>query len=60
MAHPRRHSILWAKPQKRLCVDEQATAVDSDLFADKEISVEELEAIARLLGDDFKSFLSKA
>jgi hypothetical protein len=59
MADPRRHSILSAKPQKRLCVDEQASFVDSDLSANLEITVEELDAIALLMGDDFKSFLSE-
>ena len=54
MADPRRHSI----PRKRMRVDEQALALDSDLFADMEITAEELDAIARLLADDLEALLS--
>ena len=45
---------------RRLHVDEQAITLDSDLSAHMEIATEELDAIARLLGDNFKTFLSEA
>jgi hypothetical protein len=50
---------LCASPRKHLRVDEQAIAIDSDLSADMEISAEELDAIARLVGDDLRAFLSR-
>ena len=60
MADPHRQPILCAKPRKHLFVDERTTALDSDLCASVEITAEELDAIARLLGDDLKTFLSEA
>ena len=48
-----------AHARKHLRVDEQAIAIDSDLSADMEIAAEELDAIARLLGDELKTFLSE-
>jgi hypothetical protein len=64
MADPRRQSNLCAAERdaglrKRLRVDEPAIALDSDLCADLEIAAGELDAIARLLGDDLKPFLSR-
>jgi hypothetical protein len=41
-------------------VDEQAIDLDSDLSAETDITGEELDAIARLLGNDLKTFLSDA
>jgi hypothetical protein len=52
-------SILCGTPRKHLRVDEQAVAIDGDLSADMEIGAEELDAIARLLGDDLRAFLSR-
>jgi hypothetical protein len=46
--------------RRRLRVDEPAITVDSELAAAMEITAEELDAIARLLGDDVKTFLSEA
>jgi hypothetical protein len=34
--------------------------IESDLSADMEIVADELDAIARLLGDDLRTFLSRA
>ena len=46
--------------RRRLRVDDQAITLDSELAAAMEITAEELDAIARLLGDDLKTFLSEA
>ncbi|HTG25000.1 MAG TPA: hypothetical protein VK681_33585 [Reyranella sp.] len=64
MARPRlqpnaRDACRDAAHRRRIRVDEQAITLDSDLFVDMEIMAEELHAIARLLGDDFKGFLSE-
>jgi len=40
-------------------VGESATSLKSDLSVSIEITTEELDAIARLLGDDLKCVLSK-
>jgi hypothetical protein len=45
--------------QSRLHVDERPLALESDLSTDMEITAEELDAIARLLGDELNTFLSK-
>lgn len=43
---------------RRLRADDQAIALECDLSGDQEITTEDLDAIARLLGDDLKAFLS--
>jgi hypothetical protein len=63
MARPRlqpnvRAACRDAAHRRRLGVDEQAITFDSELSVGMEIMAEELDAIARLLGDDLKAFLS--
>ena len=43
--------------RRRARVDDRLLELASDLSADLEITAEELDAIARLLGDDLKTFL---
>ena len=65
MANPRLQSNLsnarWrVRNDGLLPVDGQAIALDSDLSMEMDITAEELDAIARFLGDDLKTFLSEA
>jgi hypothetical protein len=64
VAAPRRNPNVCAAGKtvpvrRRQRVDEQAIAMESELSPDMETTVEELDAIARLLGDDLKAILSK-
>ena len=45
-------------PRRDRHVGEDEPSLKSDLSADLEVTADELDAIARLLGDDLKAFLS--
>jgi hypothetical protein len=48
-----------AAPAKHSHLEGTTLELDSDLSGDLDVSDQEIEAIARLLGDDLQSFLAK-
>ncbi len=59
MAEPGRQSTVRVQRHKRLGSSEWPVAFESYLSAGLPVTVEELDAIVRLLGDDLKSLLSE-
>jgi hypothetical protein len=58
-SQPDRSPILWSR-RRRQCVDDHVYKIDSDLSGDMVVSDQELDAIARLLGEELEKILSGA
>jgi hypothetical protein len=58
-SQPDRSPILWSR-RRRPRVDDHVYEIDSDLSCDMVVSDQELDAIARLLGEELEKLLSGA